>query len=133
MARTNLPLTAFVPNGGLADPAGTAIDQANGMNVATVSETIPPARSGYRGIVFRVANTAGSAYNFIVRAGVNPPAFTKDLGDLTVSVPATTGVRWVGPFDMSRFAQSDDSINVDFSGSFAGTITAFSVPRSFAN
>lgn len=130
MARTNLPVSALVANGSLTTPAGTAVDQANGMNVALTSEAIPPAYDAFRGLFFRVLNTNGTARNFIVRAGVYPPAFRKDLGDLTVSIPATTGDVLVGPLDMSRFVQADGSVNVDFGASFAGTITALVAPRN---
>jgi hypothetical protein len=130
MARTNLPLSALVNEGSLADPAGTAIDQANGMNVVMTSETIPPAGDGYR-VLLRVANSAASPFNLIVRAGANPPAFRAPLGDLTVAVTNAT-TKWVGPFDMSRHAQSDDSINIDFGVGFTGTITAFLLPGTIA-
>lgn len=130
MARTNLPISAFVANGNLSDPAGTAVDATNGMNIAMTTETVPPGYDAYRGVFLRVANTAGSAKHVIVRAGAsNPPAFRKDLGDLSVSVAATSGVQWVGPLEHARFAQSDDSINVDFDSGMTGTITAFVAPR----
>lgn len=131
MARTNLPISAFVANGNLSDPAGTAIDATNGMNVVMTTETIPPSYDAFRGVFLRVANTFAGAKHVIVRAGAsNPPAFRKDIGDLSVSVAASTGVQWVGPLDMARFAQSDDSINVDFDSGMTGTITAFVAPRN---
>lgn len=132
MARTNLPVSALVAevsgaNTGLLDPAGTAVDQPNGMNIAITSESIPPTYDAYKGVFLRVANTAAAAHNVIVRAGVNPPAFRAGIGDMTVSVTNGT-TRWIGPFDMARHAQSDDSINVDFDAGFTGTITAFLAP-----
>lgn len=127
MARTNLPLSAFVSEGGLADPAGTTIDQANGMNIVMTTETIPPTYDQYRGLFLRVANT-GTTGNCIIRKGVNPPAFRVDIGDLNVSV-ANGATKWIGPLEMARHAQTDDSINVDFAASFTGTITAFVAPR----
>ena len=129
MARTNLPISAFVVEGSLTDPAGTTIDQANGMNVVMTSEAIPPAYDAYRGVFIRVHNTAASAANFIVRAGSNPPAMRASLGDLTTSVAASATV-WFGPLDMSRHAQSDDSINIDFGSGFTGTVTAFVAPAN---
>jgi hypothetical protein len=129
MARTNLPVSAFVAEGSLADPAGTTIDQANGMNVVMTSETIPPAYDAECGVFLRVHNTAAGTQHVIVRAGANPPAFRAPLGDLTVAI-ATGAVVWVGPLDMSRHAQSDDSINVDFDAGSTGTITAFVAPRT---
>jgi hypothetical protein len=126
-ARTNLPLSV-VTAAGIADPAGTTIDQANGMNIAMVSEAIPPAYDAYRGLMLRVANT-GTTGNVIVRKGVNPPAMRADLGDLNVSVTTST-TKELGPFDMARHAQSDDSINIDFASGFTGTITAFILGRN---
>jgi len=129
MARTNLPLTNLVANGGLTDPAGTTADQANGMNVAVPTTAIPSGPHLDK-LMLRVANTAGSAKNVIVRAGASSLAFRAGIGDLTVQVPATTGVKWVGPFDISRFVQSDGSLNIDFESGFTGTITAFMAPGS---
>lgn len=129
MARTNLPISALVAEGSLADPAGTAVDQANGMNVVMTTETIPPSYDAERGVLLRVANTAASPFNVIVRAGAYPPAMRQFLGDLTVSVTNAT-TKWIGPLDMARHAQSDDSINIDFGAGFTGTITAFVAPRN---
>lgn len=129
MARTNLPLSVLVAGGGIADPAGTAIDQANGMNVVMSTTTIPPAYDAYRGVFLRVANSAAGAHIVTIRAGVNPPSFRAPLGDLTVSIPATS-TKWIGPLDMGRHAQQDDSINVDFDAGTTGTITAFVAPRN---
>jgi hypothetical protein len=43
MARTPVTVNTFGVNGNLADPAGNAVDQANGMNVALASGATPPA------------------------------------------------------------------------------------------
>lgn len=129
MARTNLPASVFVVENSLADPAGTAIDQANGMNVVMTTETIPPTYDAYRGIFLRVHNTAAGTQHVIIRAGANPPAMRAPLGDLTIAI-ATTATVWVGPLDMARHAQLDDSINVDFDAGTTGTITAFIAPRT---
>ena len=129
MARTNLPLTNLVANGGLTDPAGTTADQANGMNVAIPTTAIPSGPHIDK-LMLRVANTAGTAKNVIVRKGVDPPAFRSSIGDLTVQVAATTGVKWVGPFEIARFVQADSSLNIDFESGFTGTITAFMAPSA---
>lgn len=133
MARTNLP-TSTLPGqamAGLADPAGTAIDAANGMNIALASGAIPAAPTA-RNLFLRVANTAASAKNVIVRAGALPPAFRSGLGDLTVNVTNAT-TKWIGPLESSRFSQADGSINVDFDAGTTGTITAFLAPERLAN
>jgi hypothetical protein len=121
MARTVVAYSPLVPNSSLSNPAGTAVDQANGMTIAKAKPELT---------VLRVANTDGAPHNVIVRAGVNPPDIAASLGDLTVSVPATTGVVFLGPFESGRFVQKDGSLSIDFAASFAGTITAFSIPRN---
>jgi len=129
MARTNLP-TNTMPGeatAGLLDPTATAVDQANGMNVALASTAIPAGPSA-RNLLLRVANTAAAAHNVIIRAGAYPPAFRAGVGDLNVSVVNAT-TRWIGPLDGSRHVQADGSINIDFDAGFTGTITAFLVPE----
>lgn len=134
MARTNLPLSnliaeASVATGtyaGFADPAGTAIDQANGMNVVLASGAIPHVPAG-EGLVLRVANTAAAPHVVTLRAGAYPPAFEAMKGDQTVSVTNAT-TKWIGPLEYARHAQADGSINIDFDAGTTGTITAFLVP-----
>lgn len=134
MARTNLPLTNLIAESavatgaytGIVDAAGTAVDQANGMNVALASGAMPSASSGNL-LLLRVANTAASALACTVRAGAYPPAFESGKGDLSVTVTNAT-TRWIGPFEYARHAQADGSLNIDFATGFTGTITAFLVP-----
>lgn len=131
MARTNLPLIELAGNAGVAQST-TAIDQANGMNVVTASESIP-AKGEAEDVILIVTNTFTSAENVIVRAGAGPvPAFRASLGDLTVSVPAS-GTMMVGPFETARFAQADGSLNVDFGAGITGTIEALRVSRTVAD
>jgi|SRR5579859_4613574 len=129
MARTNLPISALAAESSIVDPTATTVDQANGMNVVMTTETIPPTYDAYRGVFLRVANTAASPFACIIRAGAYPPAMRAQLGDLSVTVTNAT-TRWIGPLDMSRHAQADDSINIDFAVGFTGTITAFAAPRN---
>lgn len=128
MARTNLPVTEMTVNASTAIST-TVIDQANGMNCALASTAIP-SKGNTDLLVLVVDNTAAGAHNFILRAGAsNPPAFRTGLGDLTISVGATTTV-YIGPFDYARFAQSDGSLNIDFDAGTTGTIQALRLPRS---
>jgi hypothetical protein len=120
LARTVVPYSNLVANSNLTDPAGTTIDQANGMYIAATRPELT---------LLRVANTNGSNRVVTIKAGTNPPALAAGQGDLAVTVAATTGVQWIGPFESGRFIQSDGTINIDFAASFAGTITAFKVPR----
>jgi hypothetical protein len=128
MARTNLPITTL-SQAGVLQPAGTTVDQANGMNVALASSAIPTA-SGADHLILQVSNTAAGPFNVIVRAGASvPPAFRAGLGDLTVSVTNAT-TKLIGPFDPARFVQSDGSLNVDFGAGFTGTINAYLDPKT---
>lgn len=120
MARTALPYSTLVANSNLTDPAGTTIDQANGMVISASRPELT---------LLRVANTNGSNRVVTIKAGDSPPAIAAGLGNLDVTVAATTGVQWIGPFESGRFIQNDGTIEIDFAASFAGTITAFKVPR----
>lgn len=130
MARTNLPTTSLTYNGGIAQPAGTTIDQANGMNVVTTAEAVPSEGTAAGHLILQVTNSAASAKHCIVRAGVTPPAQRSALGDLSISV-AAGATELIGPLESMRFAQSDGSINVDFDSGMTGTINALLVPRNF--
>lgn len=129
MARTAIAVNTLPGNAaaGLLDPAGTAVDQANGMNIALASGAVP-ANPTARNLFLRVANTAVSPFTVIVRQGVNPPSFRAPIGDLTVTVTNAT-TKWVGPLEAARFMQNDGSINVDFDAGTTGTITAFVSPE----
>lgn len=130
MARTAIPVTNLVVNAKTAIST-TNIDQANGMNLALASNAIPPV-ANTSNLVLVVNNTAAGAHNFILRKGAsNPPAFRAPLGDLTISVSATTTV-YIGPFDFARFTQSDGSLNIDFDAGTTGTVQALLVPRTTA-
>lgn len=129
MARTNLPLTPLVGNSGVAEPAGTAIDQANGMNIALASTAIPAA-GGPRHLILQVKNTFAGTKVITIGAGVNPPAMRSALGAITFTCPASSNT-FVGPFEAARVLQADGSINVDFASGITGTINAFLVPRTF--
>lgn len=136
MARTNLPLTSLTANGAVLNNAGTAIDATNGMNIQIPTNTIPaPGDADH--IVLYVQNTTAGTKTVTVRAGVGGgttagAAFRSGLGDFTSgNLTASTGTAFIGPFDPSRFLQSDGSINVDFASSMTGTIWALLVPRAF--
>lgn len=137
MARTNLPVNKLLANSatGLADPVGTAVDVANGMNIKLASTAIP-SDAGAAHLFIRYHATFAGAKNIIIRAGAaldtgNPPAFRQSLGDLTV--PANNATVWVGPLESARFTQTDGSINVDFDAGTTGDVTAFLLPKNIGN
>lgn len=124
MPRTAVPVTNLTANAGTADVAGTAADPTN--------DHVVDCGGASEQIILRCANTNGSPRTVTIKAGANPPAFGAAAGDLVVSVPATTGVRWIGPLESGRFIQADGTLNIDLEASFAGTITAFKVPKTWA-
>lgn len=121
MARTAVAYSTLVANNKLTDPAGTSLDATNDhvINAAKPERTL-----------LRVTNTHGSDHDVTIKAGDNPPAFGAGLGDLVVTVAATSGVQWIGPFESGRFLQDDGTLQVDIAASHAGTITAFLIPKS---
>ena len=126
MARTNLPLTTLDPVNAQTAPATTAIDVANGMNIALASSAVPSASSSWD-LVIVYNNTFAGAKSIIVRAGANPPSSRASKGDLSIS--NTTQVSYVGPFEPARFLQADGSINIDFTAGTTGTVLALLMPH----
>lgn len=136
MARTNLPLTTMTPNSAVLNNAGTAIDATNGMNIQLPTTAVPAAGNADT-LVLYVQNTTASTKTVTVRAGVGGgatpgAAFRSGLGDLTTgNLTASTGTAFIGPFDVSRFIQTDGSLNIDFATSMTGTIWAVLLPKRF--
>lgn len=119
MPRDTVAVTQLTRNAGSTQPAGTAIVVANGAQV--------PAGKAER-LIIRVTNTHGSGHPVTIKAGVNPPAFRAGLGDLSVTVPATSGDVLI-PVESARFAQADGFIYLDFEASHAGVVSAVAVPK----
>lgn len=127
MARTAVAYSNLSPNGNLADPAGTAVTSGAG-NGAQIPDVSPNRRQSLPELtLLRVNNGTAGAGTATVKAGATPPALAAGLGDLTVTVGATS-VQWIGPFESGRFMQSDGSLILETSVNM--TITAFKVPRN---
>ena len=122
MARTAVTVTTLPGSSATAEPAGTTADPTNDHVVSGVP---------LEELIIRLANTNGSDRVATIVAGDSPPAGSAGQGNLAITVPATTGVMWVGPFESARFIQSDGALHIDLAASFAGTVTAYRVPRSF--
>lgn len=122
MARTAVTVVSLTANTTTADPAGTTAD-------ATNDHSVDPAGIPLEEIVLRITQTDMSARVATIKAGDNPPALAAGQGDLTKSM-ATNETWWVGPLTSARFAQDDGKLNIDLAASFAGTITAFRIPRT---
>lgn len=120
MARDAVTVTALSANALNTNPAGTAINTTNGAVINGVKNADR--------VLVRITNTNGTQRVATVKAGVNPPAPRKGIGDLAVTVPATTGdVLLV--LETARFLQADGTINVDFAASMAGIISAVRLPK----
>jgi hypothetical protein len=124
MARTNLPLTVIDPTTGANAPTPTAVDVANGMNIVMASSAIPSGTSMWDLVIVFVNSFAG-AKSIIIRAGAsNPPAFRKDKGDLSISNAGTSAITYISGLEPARYAQSDGSVNIDFTAATTGTVLA---------
>ncbi|MEV1006124.1 hypothetical protein [Streptomyces sp. NPDC049881] len=122
MATTQLTYTNLVPNGGIAQPAGTTLVAAptNDMQLANARPELT---------VLRVTNTGGSPLTLTVKAGDYPPALAAGQGDLAVTVAADTGVQLIGPFESGRVIQADGSMRIESSAT-TGTIAALKIARN---
>lgn len=128
MARTAVAYSNLVPNGELADPAGTAVTSGAG-NGAQIPDVSPNRRQSVPELtILRVSNASGSTGTATVKAGVNPPDLAAGQGDFVTTNILTATVRWIGPFESGRFLQADGSLIVETSQNM--TITAFKVPRN---
>lgn len=107
---TTLTITELTRNAATSQPTVDTID-TNG--------TVPiEAGSLTDRMVIEVVNADDAALTVLVKAGDNPPALRAGQGDLSVALAASgggaTAKRMIGPFESSRFAQDDGSINVTF-------------------
>ena len=118
MARTAIPVTALAADAGTV-PATTAVDPTN-------DHVVTPAGPTDR-LLFHLKNTAGAGKTFTFKAGVNPPAFRKDLGDLIVSLAATTGEQFV-VIESARFMQADGTLNLDVEAGATGNEAVYRLP-----
>lgn len=123
MARVTLTPTPLVPNGGVTDPSGTASVAGTGNGF-----TVP--YQGGKSLWFRASNVTAGAGTFTVLSGSQPSAISAGQGAVTVSVPATTGVQWAGPFDSSRLQQPDGSFSVETS--VVMTVAAFTLDGRYS-
>src|SRR5690242_6888279 len=127
MARAAVAYSNLVPNGNLADPAGTSVTAGAG-NGAQIPDVSPNRRQSLPELtLIRVSNASGGSGTATLLAGTNPPHLAAGLGNLHVTV-AHSSTQGIGPVESSRFIQSDGSLIVETS--VAMTVTAFKVPRN---
>jgi hypothetical protein len=120
-----LTVTALVLNSSIAKPAAQAID-TNGM--------VPIAADGsFSRLYLEVENVDDAVLTVAIGAGVDPPAFQGGVGALSLTIPITTGVKLIGPFESARFAQSTGNLNVTFTaatGAPAANVRVYRLPKS---
>jgi len=121
MARTDIPVTPVVANGGMTVPAGVAVDPANGHSISCGGQ---PGR-----VIIYLNNTFAGTKVVTLKAGPNPPAFRKDEGDVTYTA-AASAVSLIGPFESARVNQAAGLINVDLAAGVTGTIAALFLPTT---
>jgi hypothetical protein len=125
MPRTAVAYSNLAPNSNLSDPAGTTIDATLVTN-GVVIENADPERT-----LIRVANTAGTDKVVTVKAGSGVQSWMAGQGDLAVTVAATSGKQFIGPFTSARFQQQGTKLYVDFASGTTGTITVFKLPKAY--
>lgn len=91
----------------------------------TNDHVLTPGNTDKTLLIFR--NTNGSDRVATVKAGDTGVSLRAPIGDLDITVPATTGERVV-VLESARFTQADGTINIDLATSFAGSVTAIELP-----
>lgn len=129
MSRTQIPLTTLTRNAITDSPAGTPIDQSNGMYIDMTTTAIP-AGPGSESLMIEVRTTNGADKTVTVRAGagggVTPGAAIRSpIGDLTLTAHAATSGGVIGGLESARFMQSNGQVYIDFASGTTGWITAF--------
>jgi hypothetical protein len=119
MARTVVPITPL-PSNSITEAVVETIVQADGA--------IVPAKGDLQGLILVVTQTNGTQRVLTIKKGAGDQALTAGQGDLTFTVPATTGHVLVN-LEGTRVTQVDGSVHVDFAASFAGVIAAYRIPR----
>lgn len=124
MSRTAIVPRSLVKNSNLDGATGpTTIDSTLVTNGVTVANAEPERT------LIRCTNTEGSTNVLTVRKGTGPPALRAGQGDLTVTVAATSGVQYMGPFESDKVLQTDGSMSIDFETGMTGAIDVLLIPK----
>jgi hypothetical protein len=121
MARTDVPVVVLSRTGA-ATNAGTTADPTNDHVVDLGGHPLED-------FEFRFTNTNGTDRVATIVAGDSPPALSAGLGNLDITVPATSGDMTVAGLESARYLQSDGTVHIDLAASFAGAVRAFRFPR----
>lgn len=105
-------------------PTGLVITPTANANPDSTGSWVTPLASGVSKLVLRVANTGVQrTLTFDDPNSVTPVAATAFNPDLTVVIPATTGVRYVVIDDVARFVDpATGRINWTYDGALTGSI-----------
>jgi hypothetical protein len=129
VARTTLAYSILGQNAVLNLPSATNADASNGMNIPVPKVSSPGAADSIDRLLLYVVNGDSADHTCTVRSATGSPVGTRGgSGDLVSTISHTAGGGWIGPLDATRFAQSDGSVNVDFSAATSMTITAYMIP-----
>lgn len=123
MPRVAVTITNLAPATAVAPSAGTTADP-------TEDHVVDVSGFPLEELLLVFANTNGSDRVATIVAGDSPPALSAGKGNLNITVPATNGVRWVTGLESARFLQNDGTLLIDLAPSFAGSITAYRLPRN---
>jgi len=122
MARTQIPLTLLTKDALINEPAGTAVDVPNGHYVDVTGLTGQ--------LILWINNTFAGTKVVTIKAGANPPAFRKDLGDLAVTAPNAARA-FAGPFVQAPGGTDGGTggrIFIDLTAAMTGTMAALFIP-----
>jgi hypothetical protein len=119
MARDTISIQSLTANAGTAATYGTPVS-ANGAVISAGGDT--------SGLVLHVKAGTATAGTITIGAGDNPPAFRAGLGAATVVV-AASGETFI-VLESARFAQSDGTLEIDWSASLdtVGRVAAYRFP-----
>lgn len=128
MARTAIVPRSLVANGNLNGATGATTIDSTLVTNGVVVNSAEPERT-----LIRVTNTEASTNAVTVRAGDNPPALAAGQGDLVVTLAATSGVQYIGPFESGRFIQGGADVgdlHIDFETGMTGAIDILLIPKA---
>lgn len=98
-------------------PAGTAVDQPNGMRILF---------GKLRRTIILISNTAAATKVVTVRKATT--SYDNPTADFSsIAIPVTTGLGVLGPFD-GRYVQADGTIWLDFVAGHTGNVMPIEVP-----
>lgn len=128
-----MPRTAVVPRALTANSNLNGATGATTIDATLVTNGVVVENAKPELMLIRVTNTEGSTNVVTIRSGDNPPALAAGLGDLAVTVAASTGVQYIGPFESGRFLQGGadaGDLHIDFETGMTGAIDILTFPRN---